>query len=55
MNGSFQSTPSVRRATDIASPTDFLSAISIHALREESDMLTEPEGLTEQDFNPRPP
>ena len=51
----FQSTPSARRATPTHEGALSLQAISIHALREESDnrrifVLSEPDN-----FNPRPP
>ena len=36
----FQSTPSARRATDKASPVVRMPLISIHALREESDLFS---------------
>ena len=51
----FQSTLSVRRATRRLSP-DFLPPfISIHALREESDVIIAALPQIIQDFNPRSP
>ena len=51
----FQSTPSARRATKEERLRANLSQISIHALREEGDMLLwwAPSGM--KNFNPRPP
>ena len=55
MANRFQSTLSVRRATDRLSALEATVAISIHALRKESDILG---GLLQQsgiNFNPRSP
>ncbi len=51
----FQSTPSARRATP--PPHDLMGwhPISIHALREESDVLNTIYSTRANDFNPRPP
>ena len=38
-NGQFQSTPSARRATSVSSNPFAVASISIHALREESDVF----------------
>ena len=53
--GTFQSTPSARRATACGGVDDRRRNISIHALREEGDMR--PGGWQRQNgyFNPRPP
>ena len=51
----FLSTPSARRATDLPLPTLYGKAISIHALREESDRRTRQSGFFEPNFYPRPP
>ena len=51
----FQSTPSARRATPTHEGALSLQAISIHALREESDVLNTIYSTRANDFNPRPP
>ena len=51
----FQSTPSARRATDIAKALQLDDPISIHALREEGDFFEPVRVLPAQNFNPRPP
>ena len=51
----FQSTLSVRRATDMVIPPDYVQDISIHALREESDPTAIRSPPTAPNFNPRSP
>ena len=51
----FQSTLSVRRATRSYGHEQFYILISIHALREESDMLPRDILSMPLDFNPRSP
>ena len=51
----FQSTPSARRATTPVRALCRASAISIHALREESDFTRAPAAISARNFNPRPP
>ena len=51
----FQSTPSARRATSNSNATAGRSAISIHALREESDGNDPYQHSARNHFNPRPP
>ena len=51
----FQSTPSARRATDDVFPDTTIAQISIHALREESDMFLALLLILVFYFNPRPP
>ena len=51
----FLSTPSVRRATDSAGLVDVYSYISIHALREEGDLILSRSPKPPIHFYPRPP
>ena len=51
----FQSTLSVRRATRTKQSERFLTLISIHALREESDITHPLPRSAGGDFNPRSP
>ena len=51
----FLSTPSARRATLIPYDAEKIQRISIHALREEGDLVIQPFGQTLEDFYPRPP
>ena len=51
----FQSTPSARRATNLTLGDVTAILISIHALREESDLRMRPSRGPRKDFNPRPP
>ena len=51
----FLSTPSARRATRAGEPFLLLPEISIHALREEGDLIREPSKICEKHFYPRPP
>ena len=51
----FQSTPSARRATASGFVPNSYSSISIHALREESDIDWTDVDRGYDDFNPRPP
>ena len=51
----FQSTLSVRRATQLRRQVSMTVAISIHALREESDMDVFRDIFNWLDFNPRSP
>ena len=51
----FQSTLSVRRATHASGFHDSIEAISIHALRKESDRPPEKPETPSGDFNPRSP
>ena len=51
----FQSTLSMRRATDFLQMTNVLSDISIHALHEESDPQICDTTIIACDFNPRSP
>ena len=51
----FQSTPSARRATQYVWAKNKEGKISIHALREESDVLLFQQILLQGYFNPRPP
>ena len=51
----FQSTPSVRRATNLIVGVKDRLFISIHALREESDGAMTDIVMGILDFNPRPP
>ena len=51
----FQSTLSVRRATNNASECSFNQDISIHALRKESDDTLSSIASRYGDFNPRSP
>ena len=51
----FQSTLSVRRATNAAKPENQPVHISIHALRKESDSPPSPNMSSGIDFNPRSP
>ena len=51
----FQSTPSARRATEPDAKWPNQHAISIHALREESDREPQPRKYLQSYFNPRPP
>ena len=51
----FQSTPSARRATYMPEIAKSKGKISIHALREESDLPRRSSKITWQNFNPRPP
>ena len=53
--GQFLSTPSARRATGGFLPARFLWHISIHALREEGDLLDTPFFYFFTNFYPRPP
>ena len=53
--GRFLSTPSARRATRNAALRDHPCHISIHALREEGDVLEEILSRAPDDFYPRPP
>ena len=55
MAGTFQSTPSARRATGLAILIDRVVNISIHALREESDKFLLLLDVVCVYFNPRPP
>ena len=51
----FLSTPSARRATGVHFYKDDYQFISIHALREEGDILQTRKILARDDFYPRPP
>ena len=51
----FQSTLSVRRATAPSTIADHWPIISIHALREESDIRRHTRPVRGRDFNPRSP
>ena len=51
----FLSTPSARRATRRDDPQNETRKISIHALREEGDVLTIGAVARPNDFYPRPP
>ena len=51
----FQSTPSARRATARHAFRAFAERISIHALREESDLVASGVNFAMMYFNPRPP
>ena len=51
----FQSTPSARRATQTGKRAHRKPEISIHALREESDLTYNVQAGAVDDFNPRPP
>ena len=51
----FQSTPSARRATVVVQIAIVHDRISIHALREESDLATCSVEVDQVNFNPRPP
>ena len=51
----FLSTPSARRATHIDLARDLACDISIHALREEGDVVSLKGYLSHSDFYPRPP
>ena len=51
----FLSTPSARRATKYPGSFTKNMKISIHALREEGDLVIQPFGQTLEDFYPRPP
>ncbi len=51
----FLSTPSARRATRHCPRPRLVKVISIHALREEGDLVIQPFGQTLEDFYPRPP
>ena len=51
----FQSTLSVRRATVCAKERRLGVPISIHALREESDLTVKPGIIRVRHFNPRSP
>ena len=51
----FQSTPSARRATLLVFIVNAPDVISIHALREEGDMLSRVSWQCQENFNPRPP
>ena len=51
----FLSTPSARRATGVKRELAKRVTISIHALREEGDLLRARKGLYKGDFYPRPP
>ena len=51
----FQSTPSARRATPARPAESHDQRISIHALREESDLLRPQPPRLRRNFNPRPP
>ena len=51
----FQSTPSARRATESLENSLVSARISIHALREEGDIRTQPPASGLSYFNPRPP
>ena len=51
----FLSTPSARRATQQDAAMKYNSAISIHALREEGDLVHLFPAASESDFYPRPP
>ena len=51
----FQSTLSMRRATDGFRQGLWLDGISIHALHEESDHRTPTRTRLQNDFNPRSP
>ena len=51
----FLSTPSARRATAVATGTDPIPWISIHALREEGDNAYVLWQRSDIDFYPRPP
>ena len=51
----FQSTPSARRATITAPAKEGEQEISIHALREESDVTDDDREARSWNFNPRPP
>ena len=55
VQGAFQLTPSARRATATAKGVTKVINISIHALREESDLLTSRDGRPSGNFNPRSP
>ena len=55
MSSLFQSTPSARRATRTRPRNFRFPAISIHALREESDSTHRTASYGSTDFNPRPP
>ena len=51
----FLSTPSARRATNSLHPLKRYLVISIHALREEGDIVHFVQVLPEDNFYPRPP
>ena len=51
----FQSTLSVRRATEFSAANNGVRLISIHALREESDTTTTRRSQRQSNFNPRSP
>ena len=51
----FLSTPSARRATSAAETAYDAEDISIHALREEGDLVVPVDGIGQNDFYPRPP
>ena len=51
----FQSTPSARRATRKSAALEKVRCISIHALREESDVMSDFRYSSPLHFNPRPP
>ncbi len=53
--GQFLSTPSARRATFLLTYCATYAYISIHALREEGDQVTDTVGGVDSDFYPRPP
>ena len=55
LNRLFQSTLSVRRATDLLVSLGPIPYISIHALRKESDPTVTMQFSESRDFNPRSP